>query len=176
MYFESFPLIPYDSAGNGISKDVTNIFRRVAVRAKVKSNTALFDTYDVRDGETPEMIAHRLYDDATLHWVILLFNEIHDRYHQWPMSTIQFEDYLKDKYGDNINSVHNYEITEDSGHNTKKIDVGTVNTDYPAATAITNREYEENLQNNRRRIKLLDPRFIDDFVEEFKRLVRERVI
>ena len=167
MYFESFPLIPYDSAGNGISKDVTNIFRRVAVRAKVKSNTALFDTYDVRDGETPEMIAHRLYDDATLHWVILLFNEIHDRYHQWPMSTIQFEDYLKDKYGDNINSVHHYEITEDSGHNTKKIDVGTVN---------TNREYEENLQNNRRRIKLLDPRFIDDFVEEFKRLVRERVI
>ena len=68
------------------------------------------------------------------------------------------------------------EISEDSGHNTKKIDVGTVNTDYPAATAITNREYEENLQNNRRRIKLLDPRFIDDFVEEFKRLVRERVI
>ena len=176
MYFESFPLIPYDSAGNGISKDVTNIFRRVAVRAKVKSNTALFDTYDVRDGETPEMIAHRLYDDATLHWVILLFNEIHDRYHQWPMSTIQFEDYLKDKYGDNINSVPHYEFTEDSGHNTKKIDVGTVNTDYPAATAITNREHEEDLQNSRRRIKLLDPRFIDDFVEEFKRLVRERVI
>ena len=57
MYFESFPLIPYDSAGNGISKDVTNIFRRVAVRAKVKSNTALFDTYDVRDGETPEVVA-----------------------------------------------------------------------------------------------------------------------
>ena len=103
MYFEQFPLIPYDSVGDGISKDVTNIFRRVAVRAKVKSNTALFDTYDVRDGETPEMIAHRLYDDATLHWVILLFNEIHDRYHQWPMSTVQFEDYLTDKYGDNIN-------------------------------------------------------------------------
>ncbi len=176
MYFESFPLIPYDSAGNGISKDVTNIFRRVAVRAKVKSNTALFDTYDVRDGETPEMIAHRLYDDATLHWVILLFNEIHDRYHQWPMSTIQFEDYLKDKYGDNINSVHHYEITEDSGHNTKKIDVGTVNTDYPAATAITNREHEEDLQNSRRRTKLLDPRFIADFAGEFKRSVRERVI
>ena len=129
MYFEQFPLIPYDSVGDGISKDVTNIFRRVAVRAKVKSNTALFDTYDVRDGETPEMIAHRLYDDATLHWVILLFNEIHDRYHQWPMSTIQFEDYLTDKYGDNVNSVHHYEISEDSGHNTKKIDVGTVNTD-----------------------------------------------
>ena len=58
----------------------------------------------------------------------------------------------------------------------KKIDVGTVNTDYPAATAITNREYEESVQNDRRRIKLLDPRFIDDFVEEFKTLIKERVI
>ncbi len=176
MYFNSFPVIPYKNDKDGSLKDVTNLLRRVAVRAKISANTAMFDTYDVRDGETPEMIAHRLYDDATLHWVILLFNEIHDRYHQWPMSTIQFEDYLTDKYGDNVNSVHHYEISEDSGHNTKKIDVGTVNTDYPAATAITNREYEENLQNNRRRIKLLDPRFIDDFVEEFKRLVRERVI
>ena len=106
MYFEQFPLIPYDSAGDGNSKDVTNIFRRVAVRAKVKTNTALFDTYDVKDGETPEMIADRLYDDAKLHWVVLLFNEIHDRYHQWPMSTIQFEDYLNDKYGDNLSSIH----------------------------------------------------------------------
>ena len=148
----------------------------MAVRAKVKSNTALFDTYDVRDGETPEMIAHRLYDDATLHWVILLFNEIHDRYHQWPMSTVQFEDYLTDKYGDNINSVHHYEISEDSGHNTKKIDVGTVNTDYPAATAITNREYEENEQDKRRQIRLVDPSFVEQFVDEFKKLMNETVI
>ena len=172
MYFEQFPLIPYDSVGDGISKDVTNIFRRVAVRAKVKSNTALFDTYDVRDGETPEMIAHRLYDDATLHWVILLFNEIHDRYHQWPMSTIQFEDYLTDKYGDNVNSVHHYEISEDSGHNTKKIDVGTVNTDYPAATAITNREHEEDLNEDKRKVKLIKSSFVEPILRDLDSLFR----
>ena len=176
MYFEHFPTIPYDSEGNGKFKSVKNLLRRVGLASKVKANAMFFDTYDVKNGETPESIAFKLYGDTELHYVILLVNDITDRYHQWPMSTIQFEDYLKDKYGDNINSVHHYEITEDSGHNTKKIDVGTVNTDYPAATAITNREHEEDLQNSRRRIKLLDPRFIDDFVEEFKRLVRERVI
>ena len=76
MYFEQFPLIPYDAVGDGNAKDMTNLFRRVATRAKVKTNTALFDTYDVKDGETPEMIAHRLYDDTNLHWVNVSWTRI----------------------------------------------------------------------------------------------------
>ena len=56
-----------------------------------------------------------------------------------------------------------------------KIDVGTVNTDYPAATAITNYEYELARQDDLRKIKLLDPQFVDDFVSEFKELVGESV-
>ena len=58
MYFDNFPTIPYDSAGTGEFKDVKNLLRRVGVRAKAKANTLLFDTYDVRNGETPESIAH----------------------------------------------------------------------------------------------------------------------
>jgi len=176
MYFEHFPLIQYDSVGNGLNKDVTNLFRRVAVRSKIKTNTALFDTYDVKDGETPEMIAYRLYGDAQLHWVVLLFNDVKDRYHQWPMAQNQFGKYLLDKYGTTINDVHHYEIEEESGHLHEKIDIGTDNTDYPAASIVTNREFEERRQDDYRRIKLLDPRFIDDFVEEFKRLIKEKVI
>ena len=44
------------------------------------------------------MIAHKLYGDPELHWIILLVNDITDRYHQWPMSGGQFLDYLNDKY------------------------------------------------------------------------------
>ena len=75
-YFKNFPTIPYDSAGDGKLKDVTNLLRRVVVRAKVKENVTVFDTYDVHDGETPEMIAHKLYGDVNRHWVILLFNNV----------------------------------------------------------------------------------------------------
>ena len=63
MYFENFPLIPYDSVGNGNFKLVTNLLKRVAVRSKVKINASYYDTYDVKEGETPEMIADKLYDD-----------------------------------------------------------------------------------------------------------------
>ena len=64
MYFDSFPTVPYDAIGNGNPKAVTNLLRRVAVRAKIKNNTALYDTYDVKEGETPELIAHKLYGDS----------------------------------------------------------------------------------------------------------------
>ena len=40
MYFENFPTIPYDSTGTGEYKAVTNILRRVGIRAKVKANTS----------------------------------------------------------------------------------------------------------------------------------------
>jgi len=74
MYFANFPLIVYDSVGDGNFKIVTNLLKRVAMRTKVRTNTLLYDTYDVKEGETPEMIADKLYDDPELHWVILLTN------------------------------------------------------------------------------------------------------
>ena len=114
MYFNSIPKIIYDSYGNGDFKVVTNLLRRVAVRAKIRTNTLIYDTYDVKNGETPESIAYKLYGDTTLHWVILLVNDITDRYHQWPMSYIQFSKYVTEKY-DNVNGVHHYEVAQSSG-------------------------------------------------------------
>ena len=174
MYFESFPFIQYDSFGDGNPKELKNLLRRVKVRSDIRSNSSLFDTYFVREGETPEMIADRLYDNVNLHWVVLLFNDITDRYHQWPMTTCAFNKYVADKYT-NINGIHHYEITETSGDRELKIDVGITNDDYPSATPITNYEYEVARQNELRNIKLLDPRYVSDFVDEFKDLVQESV-
>ena len=150
MYFDSFPVIPYDAKGDLNFKDVTNLLRRVGMRAKLKSNTLLYDTYDVKEGETPEMIAHKLYGDAELHWVILLINDITDRYHQWPMSGMQFLGYINDKYS-NVDGIHHYESTQTSGDTKVKIEVfNEVDDDaYTGLTPITNREYEENEQDKR---------------------------
>ena len=176
-YFSNFPVIPYDAEGNGKLKDVTNLLRRVVVRTKIEENTSVFDTYDVKEGETPEIIAHKLYGDINLHWVILLFNKVKDRYHDWPMTQRQFDLFMIDKYGqENINAVHHYEISQESGHETTKIDIGQTNTLYPSATLVTNYEYEQMLQDKKRKIKLLDPRYVDQFVAEFKEKISETVI
>ena len=175
MYFKQFPTIPYDSKGTGEFKSVKNLLRRVGIRAKVKANTMLYDTYDVKNGETPESLAFKLYGDAELHWVIMLVNNITDRYHDWPMTEAQFIQFVKDKYA-NIDGTHHYEITQTSGDTSIKIDVGTDNTDYPSATLITNYEYEQEQQDAKRKIRLLDPSYISQFTEEYNNLISESVI
>ena len=169
MYFENFPVITYKS------KDVTNLLRRIAIRSKVKTNTLFFDTYDVKEGETPEIISDKLYGDPQLHWVIVIVNNIVDRYHGWPMFGNQFLDYVNEKYS-NPSATHHYEIAQSSGDTSVKINIGTDNTDYPTATAITNFEFEQTDQDNKRKIRLLDPRFTDDFVADFKELMKESII
>ena len=170
MYFANFPLIPYDNYGTGDFRLTPNILKRIAVRANVKTTTSLFDTYDVKEGETPEMIADKLYGNPEFHWVVLMMNDVVDRYHQWPMSRRQFLAHLNDKYT-NVDAVHHYEISQSSGDTNIKINIGTSNTDHPTATAITNREYEQERQDSLRKIRLLDPDFIDDFVTEFEILL-----
>ncbi len=177
MYFKSFPVIPYDSKGDLQFKDVTNLLRRVGMRTKLKTNTFLYDTYSVKEGETPEMIAHKLYGDSELHWIVLLVNEITDRYHQWPMSGMQFLDYINDKYS-NPDGIHHYETTQTSGDTKIKIEVeNDVDEDaYTGLTPITNREYEQNEQDKKRKIRLVDPNFIGQFVDEFEKLMKESII
>ena len=177
MYFKSFPIIPYDSVGDLQFKDVTNLLRRVGLRTKLKSNTSLYDTYDVKEGETPEMIAFKLYGDSELHWIILIVNDITDRYHQWPMNFSQFNEYLNDKYS-NPDGIHHYETTQTSGDTKVKIEVvNDVDEDaYTGLTPITNREYEESEQDVKRSIRLLDPSFVDQFVDEYKKLISETII
>ena len=182
MYFKNFPTIIYDAVGNGEFKDVKNLLRRVAIRAKVKSNTLLYDTYDVKEGETPESIADKLYDDPELHWIVLLVNDITDRYHQWPMNFSQFNQFIIDKY-DDVDGTHHYELAQSSGNTDTKIEVyndsalyAGDNDYYGTATTITNREYEQDRQDELRQIRLLDPRYVEDFVEEYTSLMKESII
>ena len=182
MYFASFPKIFYDSTGQGKPKSVTNLLRRVAIRSKVKDNAMLYDTYDVRSGDTPESIADRLYGDPQLHWIIMLVNNITDRYHGWPLSERQLNEFMNEKYS-NPDGIHHYEVPQSSGDTSVFTEVYsnsalyTGDTDfYSSATAITNREYEEKEQDKKRKIRLLDPNFVDKFVDEFKVLMKESII
>jgi hypothetical protein len=174
-YFESFPLMAYDIKGNEQYKLLPNILKRVKLRAGIRSGSFLFDSYDVTDGERPEDIAFKLYGDAELHWVILMTNNVTDRYYQWPLSAPQFAEHLTDKYGaGNEDAVHHYEKTQDSGPTSSRDSSHLVecNSDDGDPSIISNRDYEYRKQDEYRQIKLLDPAFLDTFVEEFKNLIR----
>ena len=144
-YFDMFPKVFYDNKGNGNYSVMTNLLRRVKLVDDAKLNIVDFDYYDVKDGETPEMIAHKYYGDVNLHWTILTVNNVVDYYEDWPMSVQRFEEFVKEKY-ENPQAIHHYEITQTSGDTTVTIDVGMNTTEYPSATAISNYQYEDSLQ------------------------------
>ena len=166
MYFKSFPKVQYTNILDGEKHTVTNILRRIATRQAVKDELTFFTKYTIRGNESPENLAFDLYGDTELHWVILLTNDIYDRYHQWPMNNNQFLTFVNDKYAD-VNAVHHYEITQSSGDTTIKIDIGQDKTSHASATTVTNYEYEENRQNDLRQIKLLRENLVGQFVSEY---------
>ena len=167
-----FPEIDYNSKGDGKTTTLKNLLTRVKVVAKVEEDIFNFDYYNVKDGETPEMIAHKYYGDINLHWTILVANDVIDYYEDWPMGVQRFEQFVKDKY-ENPAAVHHYEIPQTSGDTTVMIDVGMNTTEYPSATAISNYTYEDRLQEQKRQIRLIQPKFIDDFVKDFERKMNE---
>ena len=176
-YFSKFPLITYDIKNNGNYKLLPDILRRVKQRNVSASGQFIFDTYDVRNGEKPEDIAYKWFGDAQLHWVILMTNNITDRYYQWPMSQPQFQEFLEDKY-DNPDGIHHYEITKSSGRTTGQgpndyLHLVEVTSDTDNASSVSNREYEERLQDKYRQIKLLNQTFLSDFLEEFDKLIKD---
>ena len=176
-YFSKFPLMTYDMKNNGNFKLLPDILRRVKQRNSIKSGQFVFDNYDVRDGEKPEDVAYKWFGDAELHWVILMTNNITDRYYGWPLNFAQFAEFLTDKYGaGNEDAVHHYEVTQDSGRTSgqgpndysHKVEV---NSDTDNASSISNREYEEREQDKKRQIQLLDQKYLNDFLTEFDNLI-----
>ena len=148
--------------------------RRVKIRSKVINEVSLYDLYDVQDGDTPESIAFKHFGDSKLHWVILLTNNINDRYYDWPLTTNEFEHYLNEKYT-NPDGIHHYEITQSSGATTSMDNshLLEVNSTTPNASSVSNREYEERLQNVKRQIRLLNTAYLSIFIEEFQELIGE---
>jgi hypothetical protein len=96
-YFAGFPYVQYEFP-DGVVRLFKNISIRPAIVEEFFGIASNLETYDVQDGETPETIAYDRYGEAELHWIIMLANNVMNLYRDWPMTTAQFDSYLKGKY------------------------------------------------------------------------------
>ena len=176
MYFRKIEQGFYDLKGDGNPKIVTDLMTRVKVREKVINEMSLYDKYDVPSGERPEDTAFKHFGSAEYHWVVLMTNNITDAFYEWPMSEQDFEAFLKDKYTE-PDGTHHYELTQSSGK-TKANGPDDysylieVNSDTTGAQNVSNRQFEQRIQDERRTINLLNPSYLNTFIEEFDKLVR----
>ena len=177
MYFRNFDKGYYDLKNDGNEKLVTDLMTRVKVREKIIDEASLYDKYEVPSGERPEDTAFKHFGSTQYHWVVLLTNNITDAFYEWPMSDQTFETFIKDKYS-NPDGIHHYEVTQSSGKQTGEGPADyshklEVNSDYPGAQSVSNREYENRLQDQKRQINILLPKYLATFEQEFRRLIRK---
>ena len=167
-YFNYFSPILYDPKGDGNAKLVTDILSRIRIRVSMKKEIVMLDRYNVKENETPEIVADKHHGSSYYHWVVMILNNVSDVYHDWPKSTRQIQKYLQTKYTEaQLIEAHHYELSQSSGDTTIKIQVpqGTTN-----ATAVSNYEYEIALNEQKRKIDLLRNDYLGYFVEEFSNL------
>jgi len=252
MYFQYFPFMLYTLDDYNTGQLVKDIFRKVVLADQTKELFSAYDLYDVKENETPEILADKIYGSPHLHWVLLLTNDILDPRFDWPLSTKNLIDYVKYKYhsirsnkikfsGNKISALnkntisfvktlsindsleiqssynelndgiytvssvaYSYEsftvtdsqggavsfsddnsttknlyvrlISDHSGevHHYEDADGREVQSSGASITAISNYTYEERINESKRRIKILQPRFITQLQQELQTLIKPR--
>lgn len=102
-FFGKFPLVPYSinktNKGIQVFDLATNILVRVRVLTEKLDQVFHYYEYTIKDGETPEILAEKVYNDPEAHWLILMTNNRTDPYYDWPLTTERFNSYITEKYG-----------------------------------------------------------------------------
>ena len=169
---------------------VKNIFKKGKLREDIFQDISVVTKYKIIGEDRPDNVAFKFYGDANLDWLVLTSNNIINVYEEWPMTQFNFENYLLEKYVtyEKINEVHHHETTEvkntlgaiivpaglqvDSDFSISFFDdeIGTMTTVTPVIS-VTNYEYEDNLQTDRRNIFLVKPRFVNVIKDDLEEMM-----
>ena len=195
MYFRELPNISYVSLLPNQNRsderiEVKNLFKRAKLRTDVDQSVTSFDYYLVQDNERPDIIAQKVYDNADLDWVILVTNNITNIRDQWPLSNNDLYNYCLEKYGSdtNIMATHHFEtkeikdrfgrlilkkeliVDENFEFTYAKDDYSTVTV--KPAQSVSNYNYEQRLNEDKRKIRVLKIEFLSAFISDFRNIMR----
>jgi len=195
-YFSKVPNFDYVSRlPNAKISDyvrVKNFFKRAKLREDIFKELSFFERYTIEGDDRPDNVAFKVYDDSTFDWVVLLSNNILNIQSEWPLPQRDFDRFLLDKYGDYdtlYNGIHHYETEEvknsngvtivpaglqvQDGYNVSYYDyfleqqIQTGNVSVP----ITNYEYEESLNNQKRIIFVLKPFYLNIVINDLESIL-----
>ena len=195
-YFSSLPTVNItDKLGN--VKSFKNIMARLAIIPEILTDPLVYYTYDIQEGDTPEIVADKYYGDSYRYWIVMFSNQYLDPQWDWPLNNSVLNQYLLDKYTEShLYDVHHYEkniLKIDNSTNTKTketivIDENTYDnltettTTYtlPSGSTVTvsisknivdNYHYEFDLNESKRTINLLNSNYVNQIEREFFKLM-----
>lgn len=181
-YFENFPLVNYQG------KITRNIIARARFIQGVINNCYAFYPFVISDAMTWEQIAHAYYGDPDLDWIAFFSNNVFDPYYEFPMNQETFDSYIAKKYGDFENAVETIHHYVYNSRVENYIDPNLSYTDgfemspttYSFMTAeqksswkpVSVYEWENDKNEAKRTIQLLDSRLVDQVIKEIKEIMK----
>lgn len=196
QYFSSLPKIATVD-GDRIGRLYTNLMARVSIMPALLKNPLVYYEYDIQEGDTPEIIAHKYYGNSYRYWIVLFANQILDPLWDWPMNNRVFYEYVSNKYPNNniYSDIHHYEkVITKTDIQTGTVTIDTVNVsqedynllfdtiqllDLPTGSvkveitknAVSIFEYETILNDKKRTIRLLNSTYASQLENEFQTLM-----
>ena len=198
-YFRNIPDFEYVNRtkdGQFISNytQVKNFFKRGKLREDIFQDLTVFEKYSVKGDDRPDNVADKEYDDPDLDWIVLLSNNIINVQSEWPLPQRDFDRYVLEKYGtyEKLNAVHHYE-TKECKNSVDAVVVPEglqVDSDYSVTyydwylggeitksssdivVEVTNYEYESKLEDAKRSIYLLKPKYLNIVKDDMDNMMR----
>ncbi len=182
-YFQHYPQINYDISGvrPTKTKKAINIMMRSKIKGSVLDDIINYFPYTIPEAERPDVTAFKVYGNVKYTWLIFLINDMHDPIFDWPLNIREFGSYIKDKYGTLAaakNTVHHYEQTvrerveaTSTADPVLKATIEVDKTTYDnlavgSRKIISYYDWEVERNEDKREIKLIDPRYASDILSE----------
>ena len=193
-YFNRLPNIEYDQKPLTFPFSerqyvlAKNFFRRYKLSESSYNFQNFFSEYTMTDTDRIDYLSYKFYDTSDLDWVILITNNIINTYFDLPVRETDLYEMVQKAY-DNPEGIHHYETfevknslgqivlkkglkVEESFYDGvyKYYDNGQVvsvlgNT---ISIPVTNYEYERNLNDEKRKIYILRPQYVQDFISQYE--------
>lgn len=180
-YFSKFSKILYNPDGT-ISNKAVNIMNSIAMKYSPIKDTTLYFYYSIQDGEKPEDVSYRYYDSTEYHWLIILLNNVIDPYYDWLLSSHELDAHITDKYGEDQYGIDHFENLT-TGRRVDEYDAlafqDMVDNDIDLPqhiSPISIRAYEDEKNELKREIRVIDAIYIDDIVKQFEDIMSRELL
>lgn len=188
-YFSYFPTTANDLTQTNNFVNITNILRRFKFRSSISETLSVFYDYTIQNGDRPDTISEKYYGDSKYAWVVLHFNNIIDPFFGWPLFDENYNNYIEGKYGSIATAqatVHEYRkilnnstVLYDGTIIPKRyivVDETTYNaTGSASRELVTKYDYENEVNEAKRKIKILDNRYLPQVRTEVENILRNGV-
>jgi hypothetical protein len=105
-FFRQFPKTKYDFNSDGISRDITDLFRFVKADSALIDDLSTYQFYQVKHGDRPDTVSLDLYGTPDYHWTFFILNDqLKDGLTGWTMNSDEFEKYMADTYSGTVITV-----------------------------------------------------------------------